>query len=102
MVVMPADHAIGPAASFLAAIRQAAEWVERQPERIVTFGIRPTYPAESFGYIERGAIARRAGGSAAMPSPASAKSRRRPWPANIWRRELFIGTPASSSGGPAR
>ena len=24
------------------------------PQRIVTFGIRPTYPAESFGYIERG------------------------------------------------
>src|SRR5690606_18108157 len=29
--------------------------VERQPDLIVTFGIRPNYPAEIFGYIQRGA-----------------------------------------------
>ena len=28
--------------------------VAAHPEQIVTFGIKPTYPAESFGYIERG------------------------------------------------
>jgi mannose-1-phosphate guanylyltransferase len=28
--------------------------VASDPARLVTFGIRPTYPAESFGYIERG------------------------------------------------
>jgi mannose-1-phosphate guanylyltransferase len=36
------------------AIRQASDLVARDPARLVTFGIRPTYPAESFGYIERG------------------------------------------------
>ncbi len=27
--------------------------IESDPTRIVTFGIRPSYPAESFGYIQR-------------------------------------------------
>jgi len=53
MVVMPSDHAIEPTAVFQSAIQQAAALVDSDPKRIVTFGIRPTYPAESFGYIER-------------------------------------------------
>jgi mannose-1-phosphate guanylyltransferase len=55
MVVMPADHVIFPAEKFQAAIRQAAALVDDSPGRIVTFGIRPTYAAEVFGYIHRGA-----------------------------------------------
>jgi mannose-1-phosphate guanylyltransferase len=54
MAVMPADHVIRPAEKFQAAIEQAAELAEASPGRIVTFGIRPTYPAEVFGYIHRG------------------------------------------------
>jgi mannose-1-phosphate guanylyltransferase len=54
MVVMPADHVIRPAEMFQAAIRQAAALVEDSPGRIVTFGIKPSYPAEVFGYIHRG------------------------------------------------
>lgn len=54
MVVMPADHLIQPPEAFQAAIRQAVAIVEERPETLVTFGIQPTYPAESFGYIERG------------------------------------------------
>ncbi|MCH2125289.1 MAG: mannose-1-phosphate guanylyltransferase [Pirellulaceae bacterium] len=53
MIVMPADHIITPNSQFCAAANWAADLVEEQPSRIVTFGIRPTYPAESFGYIER-------------------------------------------------
>jgi mannose-1-phosphate guanylyltransferase len=55
MVVMPADHVIGTDQIFQAALQQAARLVEQDPQRIVTFGIRPGYPAESFGYIQRGA-----------------------------------------------
>jgi mannose-1-phosphate guanylyltransferase len=55
MAVMPSDHVISPDAAFQEAITLAADLVEQSPERIVTFGIRPSYPAESFGYIERGA-----------------------------------------------
>jgi mannose-1-phosphate guanylyltransferase len=54
MAVMPSDHVIRSDQQFQAALRFAAKLVETRPERIVTFGIRPTYPAESFGYIQRG------------------------------------------------
>ena len=54
MVVMPADHVIGPDSEFQAAISRAEELVEEDPSRLVTFGIKPSYAAESFGYIERG------------------------------------------------
>ena len=55
MVVMPADHVIQPVERFQESIQQAVAVVEADPAQIVTFGIRPTYPAEVFGYIERGA-----------------------------------------------
>lgn len=55
MAVMPADHLIRPPAEFCRAMRYAAGLVEADPARLVTFGIRPAYPAETFGYIERGA-----------------------------------------------
>ena len=54
MAVMPADHVIGTDEQFQSAIRYAAQLVADHPQTLVTFGIRPTYPAESFGYIERG------------------------------------------------
>jgi mannose-1-phosphate guanylyltransferase len=54
MLVLPADHVIQPDAALQAAVRQAAALVDASPGRIVTFGIPPTYPAETFGYIERG------------------------------------------------
>jgi len=61
MVVMPADHVIRPAEKFRDAIRQAAALVDDSPARIVTFGIKPSYPAEIFGYIHRGTQRRRPG-----------------------------------------
>ncbi|PQO47887.1 mannose-1-phosphate guanylyltransferase [Blastopirellula marina] len=53
MVVMPSDHVISPESVFREAIEAAVALVDAKPERIVTFGIPPTYPAETFGYIER-------------------------------------------------
>ncbi len=55
MVVMPSDHVISPDRTFQQSLQLAADLVEESPGRIATFGIRPCYPAESFGYIERGA-----------------------------------------------
>ena len=54
MVVAPADHVIGPTSQFQSALELAERLVEASPESFVTFGIKPTYPAEIFGYIERG------------------------------------------------
>jgi mannose-1-phosphate guanylyltransferase len=55
MALMPSDHRIATDANFQNAISYAAALVEEDPKRLITFGIRPTYPAESFGYIERDA-----------------------------------------------
>lgn len=54
MIVSPSDHVIAPNSAFRHAIESAARLVESSPGKLVTFGIRPTYPAESFGYIQRG------------------------------------------------
>ncbi len=55
MVVLPADHVIRNAERFQDSVRQAATLIKKQPDRIVTFGIRASYPAETFGYIQRAA-----------------------------------------------
>ncbi len=55
MAVMPADHVIGPEGGLARADPSLPQaWWPTISQRIVTFGITPTYPAESFGYIERG------------------------------------------------
>jgi mannose-1-phosphate guanylyltransferase len=61
MVVMPSDHVISTDAQFCSALQQGAELVQNDPCSIVTFGISPSYPAESFGYIERGEALNRPG-----------------------------------------
>ena len=54
MLVLPADHVISTTQQFHDCMRSGVELIEQQPERIITFGVRPTYAAESFGYIQRG------------------------------------------------
>ncbi len=54
MVVMPADHVISPSAEFRDAVDQAATLIDTDPARLVLFGVRPSYPATGFGYIEQG------------------------------------------------
>ncbi len=54
MALMPSDQVIAPEETFQDAIQFASELVEENPNRLVTFGIRPGYAAETFGYIERG------------------------------------------------
>ena len=53
MIVMPSDHVITPDDLFQKSLRSAARLVDEDPTRIITFGIKPGYPAEVFGYIER-------------------------------------------------
>jgi len=66
MIVMPSDHVIEPRSEFHRAIQAGVKLIEQDPERIVTFGIRPTYAAESFGYIERGSPLEGSSGVAAF------------------------------------
>lgn len=66
LVVMPSDHVIRPVEAFRGALQHAVDLVDSAEERIVTFGICPTYPAEIYGYIER-----RQGEAAVAASPAT-------------------------------
>ena len=76
LLVCPADHVITQDNKFQAAVEQAAALVEAEPERIVTFGIKPTYPAEIFGYIQREAAIEPACGDA--PAYKVARFREKP------------------------
>ena len=51
----PADHLIQDQASFKATLKRALHLAERK-EMIVTLGIRPTFPATGYGYIEKGPV----------------------------------------------
>ncbi len=53
MLVMPADHRIERSDQFREAVERAVSIVEREPA-LVLFGIAPSYPSVSFGYLERG------------------------------------------------
>lgn len=96
MVVMPADHVIGPDEAFQNAIHFAASLVDSQPGRIVTFGIKPTYPAESFGYIERGEEIERA--EAGHPPAFQVRQFREKPKADVARQYLASGSFYWNSG----
>jgi len=89
MAVMPSDHVIHPVAAFQAALRQAAGLVTESPGRLVTFGIRPTYPAEGFGYIQQGQPLPVVTGAATAHRVAS--FREKP-PASVAQEYLAAGT----------
>jgi mannose-1-phosphate guanylyltransferase len=54
MLVMPADHVIEPVQEFRRAVHVAEHMVQEHPAALITFGIRPVYPATGYGYIQRG------------------------------------------------
>lgn len=66
MLVLPADHVIKTQQQFQDCMRTGMRLIEQSPDRIVTFGIRPTYAAESFGYIQRGQSLKEAQAGAAF------------------------------------
>ncbi len=91
MVVMPADQVIQPDDKFQQSLSAAAALVDQSPQRIVTFGIKPTYPATTFGYIERGeAVSSAKSATAEHHVYHVAKFREKP-PANIAEEYLASG-----------
>jgi len=58
MVVLPADHIIKLQRKFLATLKKAVA-LARETENLITIGIKPTYPATGYGYIEAGAREKR-------------------------------------------
>jgi mannose-1-phosphate guanylyltransferase len=55
MSVMPSDHIITPESAFCESLREGADLIEERRDAILTFGIRPSFPATGYGYIKRGA-----------------------------------------------
>lgn len=53
MVVLPADHIITPRRKFLDTLKKAVT-LAKETENLITIGIKPTYPATGYGYIEAG------------------------------------------------
>ena len=51
MVVLPADHLVGDEDSFLQRLQQGAE-IAGKTSALVTWGVKPTYPATGYGYIQ--------------------------------------------------
>ena len=51
--VLTADHIISPREKFQSLMDLGFRLVEQDPSRLVTFSIKPTYPATGFGYVER-------------------------------------------------
>ncbi len=100
MAVMPSDHVISPDEEFHNAILLAQRLVEDAPNRIVTFGVRPTYPAESFGYIERGAALAPSvtKGAAAATNIYHVKQFREKPKADVARKYVAAGTFYWNSG----
>lgn len=54
IAVFTADHVIRPVERFREIIAEGFELAEKQPQMLVTFGITPTRPATSYGYLELG------------------------------------------------
>lgn len=54
IAVMPADHEIEPVQEFRRALHAAEQFVHDSPDKLVTFGIHPTFPSTGYGYIKRG------------------------------------------------
>ncbi len=95
LVVLPSDHVIEPVAEFRRAVEHAVRLIEAEPDRIVTFGIKPTYPAAIYGYIERGEAI--SGDTAAPASFRAVRFREKPQ-VETAREYLAAGTFYWNSG----
>lgn len=51
---LTSDHVIQPVESFRVSLSRAFALVEEHPDLLLTFGVRPHFPATSYGYLELG------------------------------------------------
>lgn len=97
--IMAADAAIEDVPALHAALAQAAH-AARETGRIVTFGMRPTAPETSFGYIEMGAPLADAPGVHAVarftekPDAATAAALLADGK-HVWNSGMFVATAAT-------
>jgi mannose-1-phosphate guanylyltransferase len=97
MLVLPADHVISPPEPFHMAVHRAVEIVEQNPQMMVTFGVRPSFPAETYGYMERGEPLDGQDADEAMPAYHVTMFREKP-PAEVAEQFLAAGNVLWNSG----
>jgi mannose-1-phosphate guanylyltransferase len=105
IAVMPADHAIEPVQEFRRALHAAEQFATDFPDKLITFGIRPTFPSTGYGYIRRGESAgARQGVSAAhviefAEKPPAALAEQYVVSGNYdWNSGIFVWKPATILG----
>jgi len=54
MAIVTADQLLDPPDVLQDALRDALEFVENNPEALVTFGIKPSFPSTQLGYVKCG------------------------------------------------
>jgi mannose-1-phosphate guanylyltransferase len=52
MAVITADQVIDPPETFRQAIKDALNFINSNPDKMITFGIQPTFPSTQLGYIK--------------------------------------------------
>ncbi len=75
MLVLPADHVIKTQQQFQDCMRSGMKLIEQSPDRIVTFGIRPTYPPNRLATSSVVSISKMRKPARRLRSPRSGKSR---------------------------
>ncbi|MDR2170463.1 MAG: mannose-1-phosphate guanylyltransferase [Planctomycetaceae bacterium] len=53
MIILPSDHIIRNEKLFCQTLQFAAALVGEESNRLITLGVKPTFPSTSYGYIER-------------------------------------------------
>ena len=74
---LTSDHVIEPVERFREALRAAFAAVEAHPDVLVTFGVRPTFAATAYGYLELGELLDGVGIDATPSSTAAIRRVRR-------------------------
>ncbi|MCA9066494.1 MAG: mannose-1-phosphate guanylyltransferase [Planctomycetaceae bacterium] len=87
MFVLPADHVIQPVDAFQAAGRAATELVRQNPDRLILFGVTPSFPSTGYGYIERSELL-----TSSAPHAFSVKSFREKPARDVAEQYLRAGT----------
>src|SRR5689334_12547183 len=105
IMVMPADHLIEPEQEFRRAAHAAEQFASDFPDKLLTFGIQPTFPSTGYGYIRRG---EQAGTRQQVPISRVLEFKEKPEPSvaeefvasgeYFWNSGIFVWKPAAILG----
>ncbi len=88
--VLTADHIIEPEDTFRERMALGFRLVEQDPTRLVTFSIKPTYPATGYGYCERGAPINGVEGAARDGEPLAYRVVRFIEKPDLYRAQVYV------------